>query len=112
MPPRVQVNWACGRSEVAQSFDWLKLCGSSSQKAADFEQHEVCGTLAFLLPVLRNIPVPRGEREGRGAVSAPTYLSLDRRPTSVIAYIQSPGLGLWSRLGTGGWGLGKRKDEL
>ncbi len=25
----------------------LKLCGSSSEKAADFEEHEVCATLAF-----------------------------------------------------------------
>jgi hypothetical protein len=32
-------------SEVAQSFDLLKLCGSSSEKAADFEQHEVCASL-------------------------------------------------------------------
>ncbi len=36
---------ARGFQEVAQSFDLLKLCGSSSEKAADFEEHEVCATL-------------------------------------------------------------------
>src|SRR2546428_11646859 len=32
-------------SEAAQSFDLLKLCGSSSEKATDFEEHEGCATL-------------------------------------------------------------------
>jgi len=34
-------------SDVAQSFDLLKLCGSSSEKAADFKEHEARAT--FLL---------------------------------------------------------------
>ncbi len=43
---RFYLLWRCTyNSEVAQSFDLLKLCGSSSEKAADFEEHEVCATL-------------------------------------------------------------------
>ncbi|PYV10922.1 MAG: hypothetical protein DMG23_05925 [Acidobacteria bacterium] len=30
-----------GWERGAQSFDLLKLCGSSSERAADFEEHEV-----------------------------------------------------------------------
>ena len=68
-PPRVPVRErvrAATASEVAQSFDLLKLCGSSSEKAADFEEHEVCATLLLLLilggalhHLLRTLPVDR-----------------------------------------------------
>ncbi len=50
-------------SEVAQSFDLLKLCGSSSKKAADFEEHEVCATFLSL----RVLSESRGMGERRTA---------------------------------------------
>ena len=84
MGPVADFQGDSGRSEAAQSFDLLKLCGSSSEKAADFKRTR---SLRYLADVGGHLVVKSEARTRAEDLQRPRWRtgSPERRYRKVIS---------------------------